>query len=61
MKWIYVRFYSAYGYYWGYKLFKLDYEIPYWEQWTLWIFAMMSLYFFAREEGLDGFYDNLKK
>ncbi len=55
IKWIYARFYSWYGFYWAYKLCKHDYEIPYWEQWALWFFAMASLYFFAREERLDGF------
>jgi len=57
IKWVYVRFYSWYGFYWAYKLIYNDYEIPAWEQWALWFFAMVSLYFFAREEGLDGFYE----
>ncbi len=59
-KWIYVRFYSYYGFYWAYKLFNKNYDIPYWEQWALWTFAMLSLYFFAREERLDGFIPNKK-
>lgn len=58
IKWIYVKFYSIYGYYWAYKLFCKNYDLPYWEQWALWIFAMLSLYFFARDERLDNFFDN---
>ena len=61
MKWFYARFYSFYGFYWAYKLIVGNYEIPYWEQWALWTFAMLSLYFFSREEGLDGFYDEINK
>lgn len=57
IKWIYVRFYSWYGFYWAYKLIVNDHELPAWEHWALWSFAMMSLYFFAREERLDGFFD----
>ncbi|MNT82324.1 hypothetical protein D3C72_2220380 [compost metagenome] len=60
IKWIYVKFYSIYGYYWAYKLFNKNYSLPYWEQWTLWIFAMLSLYFFARDERLDNFFDNVR-
>lgn len=60
IKWIYVRFYSWYGFYWAYKLYVKDYNIPGWEQWSLWFFTMTSLYFFAREERLDGFFDNKK-
>lgn len=60
LKWIYVKFYSLYGYYWAYKLFNKNYDLPYWEQWVLWVFAMISLYFFAREERLDGFFDNVE-
>lgn len=61
IKLIYVRIYSLYGYYWAYKLFNKNYELPYWEQWFLWSFAMLSLYFFAREERLDGFFNNQNK
>ena len=57
VKWIYVRFYSLYGFYWAYKLFQSDFNIPIWEQWAIWFFAMSSLYFYAREERLDGFFD----
>lgn len=57
IKWLYVRFYSWYGFYWAYKLYKHNFDIPVWEQWALWFFAMASLYFFAREERLDGFLD----
>jgi hypothetical protein len=61
IQWLYVRFYSWYGFYWAYKLFKHDLDIPGWEQWALWFFAMASLYFFAREERLDGFFDKKMK
>ncbi|HLV40648.1 MAG TPA: hypothetical protein VKY37_00085 [Brumimicrobium sp.] len=61
IKWIYVRFYSWYGFYWLYKIIMKDFEVPYWEQIAIWLFAMMSLYFFAREERLDGFTDELKE
>ncbi len=57
-KWLYVRYYSFYGFYWAYKLIAGNYELPMWEQWSLWFFAMASLYFFAREEGLDGFFND---
>ncbi len=57
MKWLYARYYALYGFYWAYKLFMEDYTLPAWEQWSLWFFAMASLYFFSREEGLDGFFD----
>jgi len=63
MKWypkiklIYFKVYSIYGFYWGYKLFTMNYELPYWEQWALWTFAMSSLYFFGREERLDSFFN----
>jgi len=52
IKWLYFKGYSLYGYYWGYKLIIQNYELPYWEQWALWVFAMMSLYFFGRDERL---------
>lgn len=55
IKWFYFKGYSLYGFYWGYKLYKQNYELPYWEQWALWLFAMLSLYFFGREERLDNF------
>jgi hypothetical protein len=55
-KWIYVRYYSFYGFYWAFKLFKGNFNLPIWEQWSICFFAMCSLYFFAREEGLDGFF-----
>ena len=57
-KWFYFKGYSLYGYYWGYKLIVKDYNLPYWEHWALWLFAMLSLYFFGREEKLDNFFKN---
>ena len=57
-KWFYFKAYSLYGYYWGYKLIVKDYNLPYWEHWALWLFAMLSLYFFGREEKLDNFFKN---
>lgn len=57
LKWFYFKAYSLYGFYWAYKLIVKDYSFPYWEQWALWLFAMLSLYFFGREEKLDNFFD----
>lgn len=45
MKWIYARYYSMYGFYWAYKLITGNYNLPAWEQWSIWFFAMASLYF----------------
>lgn len=59
-KWFYARFYSLYGFYWAYKLIVGNFTIPIWEQWALWSFAMMSLYFFSREHGFDGFFKTSK-
>lgn len=61
IKWLYAKYFGLYGFYWAYKLFIKDYTIPAWEQWSLWFFAMASLYFFSREERLDGFFDSIKK
>lgn len=60
IKWFYFKGYSIYGFYWAYKLIIQDYSLPYWEQWTLWLFAMLSLYLFGREEKLDNFYNKSK-
>lgn len=60
IKWTYARFFGWYGFYWAYKLIVQDFTIPLWEQWALCFFAMSSVYFFAREERLDGFFNKKK-
>lgn len=52
VKWFYFKGYSLYGFYWGYKLYNQNYELPYWEQWALWLFALLSLYFSGEKSDL---------
>lgn len=61
IKWFYFKGYSVYGFYWGYKLYKHNYELPYWEQWALWLFAMLSLYFLEERNDWIAFLENMIK